>query len=104
MKEFLEREEKRQKVGKPFGSVVDQLPGPIGGQPPPLPPLPPPQLLPQNAAAMQQITPPPADDSTAVVATGMQPAETENLTGDVSMGDESGAPEQTDKDMEIEQA
>ncbi len=93
MKEFLGREEECQKRGKPFMSVMDQLPGSTGGQPlpPPPPPLPtpPPQLPPQNAAAVPQIMPPPADDSTAVVATGMQPAETEKITGDVSMGDES---------------
>ncbi|MCP4545747.1 MAG: hypothetical protein GY835_04680, partial [bacterium] len=33
MKEFLEWEEKHQKAGKPFGSVVDQLAGSIDGQP-----------------------------------------------------------------------
>ncbi|MCP4548081.1 MAG: hypothetical protein GY835_16580 [bacterium] len=89
---------------------MDQLAGSIGGQPqqqpppPPPPPTLPPQLPPQDAAAMQQITPPPADESPAVVATGTQPAEMEQSTGDVTMGDESGAPDQVEKDMDTEQA
>ncbi|MCP4614967.1 MAG: hypothetical protein GY844_00895, partial [Bradyrhizobium sp.] len=76
---FLGREEERQKRGKPFGSIVDQLAGSIGGQPqqqtPPQPPPPTqlPQLLPQDAAAVQQITPPPADKVTAIVAKETQP-------------------------------
>ncbi|MCP4548629.1 MAG: hypothetical protein GY835_19405, partial [bacterium] len=35
MKMFMEREEQRQKEGKPFGSVMDQLAGTIAGQPQP---------------------------------------------------------------------
>ncbi|MCP4549171.1 MAG: hypothetical protein GY835_22180, partial [bacterium] len=102
MKLFMEREEKRQREGKPFGSVVDQLAGSIAGQQPP--PQLPPQLPPQNATAMQQVTPPPNVDPAAIVDMETQPAETEKITGDVSMGDESGVQDQVDKDMEIEQA
>ncbi|MCP4546851.1 MAG: hypothetical protein GY835_10350, partial [bacterium] len=88
MKLFMEREEKRQREGKPFGSVMDQLAGSIAGQqqPPQLPPQPPPQ----NAAAVQQVTPPPDVELTAVVAMDTQQAEMEKVTGDDSMGDGDG--------------
>ncbi len=95
-----------------MGSIVDQLAGSIGGQPqqlppptpPPPPPMQPPQLPPQDAAAVQQITPPPTDEVTAVVAKEAQPADMDQSTGDDSMGDGSGAPDQVAKDMETEQA
>ncbi|MCP4547093.1 MAG: hypothetical protein GY835_11560 [bacterium] len=85
---------------------MDQLAGSIAGQqPPPQPPPPLPQLPPQNAAAVQQITPPPNVDPAAVVDMETQPAETEKVTGDDSMGDRDGVQGQADKaDVELEEA
>ncbi|MCP4549423.1 MAG: hypothetical protein GY835_23455 [bacterium] len=101
MKLFMEREEKRQREGKPLVTVVDQLAGSIAGQQPP----PPQQLQLQNAAAVQQVTPPPNVDLPAVVDMETQPAEMEKVTGDDSMGDGDGAQGQADKaDAELEEA
>ncbi|MCP4545760.1 MAG: hypothetical protein GY835_04745 [bacterium] len=98
MKLFMEQEEKRQREGKPFGSVVDQLAGSIAGQQLP------PQLLPQNTAAVQQIMPPPNVDPAAIVTMETQPAETGKAMGDDSMGDGDRAQGQADKDVELEKA
>ncbi len=84
---FMNREEARNARAKPFGLLVDQLAGSMGG------------------SSQQVLPPPPTDERAAVAAPEAQPAASDQSTDDVPMSDASeasGAMGQVEQDKDKE--